>query len=88
MIHVPLRLLRILGRHANIIEFHGVYETADHAFYAIAMELMPEGELLDVIGHIMGANYTERDVLVMFRQVVEAVDHCHRNNVVHCDIKV
>jgi serine/threonine protein kinase len=52
------------------------------------MELMPEGELLDVIGHIMGANYTERDVLIMFRQVVEAVDHCHRNNVVHCDIKV
>lgn len=52
------------------------------------MELMPEGELLDVIGQIMSANYTERDVLIMFRQVVEAVDHCHRNNVVHCDIKV
>lgn len=49
---------------------------------------MPQGELLDVISQLMNSSYTEKDVLIMFRQVVEAVDHCHRNNVVHCDIKV
>lgn len=85
---LPLRLLRKLGRHPNIIEFCGVYRTKDKQYYAIVMELMPQGELLDVIGQIMQGHYTEKDVLVMFRQVVEAVDHCHRNSVVHCDIKV
>ncbi|KNC82284.1 CAMK/CDPK protein kinase [Sphaeroforma arctica JP610] len=52
------------------------------------MELLPYGELLDVLAHAMASNYGEPQVAIIFRQVASAVDHCHRNGVVHADLKL
>eukprot|EP01134_Creolimax_fragrantissima_P003799 CFRG3799T1 len=82
------KLLRRMGRHENITKYHGVYITRDRTQYAIVMELLPCGELLDVLGLAMESNYGEPEVAVIFRQVASAIDHCHRNGVVHADLKL
>lgn len=44
------------------------------------------GELFDRI--IAKGSYTERDASSLMRQVLEAVDYLHGENIVHRDLKV
>eukprot|EP00124_Ichthyophonus_hoferi_P005784 Ihof_evm2s953 gene=Ihof_evmTU2s953 len=79
--------LRMLSKCNNITTYLGVYESKDLRNWVIVMEILPGGELLDVLPTAMENSYTEKDACVIFLQIMTAVDYCHRHNVAHCDLK-
>ncbi|KAF7659912.1 hypothetical protein LDENG_00291210 [Lucifuga dentata] len=71
-------------RHPNIIRFHEVFESRDKI--VIVMEYASRGELYDYIYERRRLPETEaRDI---FRQMISAVHYCHKNGVVHRDLKL
>ncbi|XP_047120556.1 testis-specific serine/threonine-protein kinase 4-like [Schistocerca piceifrons] len=70
-------------RHKNLIRFYQAIETT-HRVY-IVMEYAPNGSLLEVIRR--ESYIKEPRARVWFRQLVDAVEYCHNQGVVHRDIK-
>ena len=73
--------------HPNIV---GYYETYDDARYLyLIMENCPNGELFDSIEKFthQGRAYTEKDAAEVIRTCLQALQHCHSQNIVHRDIK-
>ncbi|KAI9012478.1 kinase-like domain-containing protein, partial [Phycomyces nitens] len=70
--------------HPNIVHLHETIETADSLF--LIMEYVP-GMNLDE--HLVGSDglLGENEARAIFRQMVSAVDYCHRRWVVHRDLK-
>jgi serine/threonine protein kinase len=85
--------MKKVGKHANIIEFKALYETA--TTYDIVLEYMCGGELFDIIIKKVEMNesstdpkpYSEMEVAAIMIQLVSAVGHCHENGIVHRDLK-
>lgn len=71
--------------HKNIIHLYETYETADSLY--IVMEYVP-GVNLDEHLKQSNGHLSEEEARHVFRQLVAAVDYCHRHWVVHRDIKV
>lgn len=70
--------------HPNIIQIHEVFE--NHDKIVIVMEYAPEGELYD---HLADKKITsEEESRVFFKQIVSAVQYCHKLGVVHRDLKL
>ncbi|XP_062314411.1 NUAK family SNF1-like kinase 1 [Osmerus eperlanus] len=71
-------------KHPNIIRIHEVFESRDKI--VIVMEYASRGELYDYVHERRRLPETEaRDV---FRQITSAVHYCHKNGVVHRDLKL
>ena len=49
------------------------------------MEYAPDGELYSKISNEGKIN--ERDSRIIFSQIIAAIDHMHKNNIIHRDIK-
>ncbi|KAJ3033404.1 hypothetical protein HDV00_006370 [Rhizophlyctis rosea] len=77
-----IRFLKLL-HHPHIVKVHEVIETTD--FIYIMMEYAAGGELFDYI--VMAKRVKEREAREFFRQVLSAVDYCHKNAVIHRDLK-
>ena len=73
--------------HPNIIKLYEVYET-DSKIYLI-MELCTGGELFDRIVENTenGIQFTEKQAANLFRQMMSAINYCHKNGIVHRDLK-
>ncbi|XP_034028466.1 NUAK family SNF1-like kinase 1 [Thalassophryne amazonica] len=71
-------------RHANIIRFHEVFESRDKI--VIVMEYASRGELYDYIQE--RRKLPETEARGIFRQITSAVHYCHKNGVVHRDLKL
>ncbi|XP_041655251.1 NUAK family SNF1-like kinase 1 [Cheilinus undulatus] len=71
-------------RHPNIIRFHEVFESRDKI--VIVMEYARRGELYDYIQE--RRRLTETEARSIFRQITSAVHYCHKNGVVHRDLKL
>ena len=73
--------------HPNIIKLYEVYET-DSKIYLI-MELCTGGELFDRIVENTenGTLFTEKEAANLFRQMMSAINYCHKNGIVHRDLK-
>ena len=73
--------------HPNIIKLYEVYET-DSKIYLI-MELCTGGELFDRIVENTenGVQFTEKEAANLFRQMMSAINYCHKNGIVHRDLK-
>ncbi|KAJ9648429.1 Calmodulin-dependent protein kinase cmk2 [Coniosporium apollinis] len=82
MVMDELDLLQRL-RHPHIVRFHDWFESRDK--YYIVTQLATGGELFDRICE--KGKFTEKDAAETIRQVLEAVDYLHQNNVVHRDLK-
>ncbi|KAM4652763.1 NUAK family SNF1-like kinase 1 [Discoglossus pictus] len=73
-----------LLKHQHIIQVFEVFESRDKI--VIVMEYASNGELYDFINNKQQIPESEaRDV---FRQIVSAVHYCHKNGIVHRDIKL
>ncbi|XP_061908794.1 NUAK family SNF1-like kinase 1 [Entelurus aequoreus] len=71
-------------KHPNIIRFHEVFESRDKI--VIVMEYASNGELYDYI--LEKRKLTETEARSIFRQITSAVHYCHKNGVVHRDLKL
>ena len=54
--------------------------------YCLVMDLMAD-DIKNIV-HMCGAPLEEAFAKDIFKQMVEAVAHCHRNDIVHRDIKL
>ncbi|XP_022104013.1 NUAK family SNF1-like kinase 1 [Acanthaster planci] len=69
--------------HPHIIRVTEVFESRDKI--VMVMEYAPGGELYD---YINGGKATPAEAKRLFRQIALAVQHLHKNNVVHRDLKL
>ncbi|KAG9280615.1 NUAK family SNF1-like kinase 1 [Astyanax mexicanus] len=85
MVHIR-REIEIMSslRHPHIISIYEVFENKDKI--VIVMEYASKGELYDYISE--RRKLSERETRHFFRQIVSAVHHCHKNGVVHRDLKL
>ncbi|KAM4614968.1 NUAK family SNF1-like kinase 1 [Polymixia lowei] len=85
MVHIR-REIEIMSalRHPHIISIYEVFENKDKI--VIVMEYASKGELYDYINE--RRRLTDRETRHFFRQIVSAVHHCHKNGVVHRDLKL
>ena len=82
MVYDELDMLQRL-RHKHIVRFVDWFESRDK--YYIITQLATGGELFDRICE--KGKFTEKDASQTIRQVLEAVDYLHQNDVVHRDLK-
>jgi len=82
MVYDELEMLQRM-KHAHIVKFVDWFESRDK--YYIVTQLATGGELFDRICE--QGRFTEKDASQTIRQVLEAVDYLHDNNVVHRDLK-
>ena len=78
MVYDEMLMLQKL-KHPHIVRFHDWFESKDK--YYIVTQLATGGELFDRICE--AGKFTEKDASQTIRQVMEAVDYLHYNNVVH-----
>lgn len=71
-------------QHSNIIRFHEVFESRDKI--VIIMEYASRGELYDYVQE--RRRLPETEARGLFRQITSAVHYCHKNGVVHRDLKL
>jgi len=77
-----IKILRKLS-HENIIQLYQVMETED--FIHIVTEYASTGEVFDFL--IENGKLSEPEAARKFSQMLKAINHCHRNKVVHRDLK-
>ncbi|XP_029105366.1 NUAK family SNF1-like kinase 1 isoform X1 [Scleropages formosus] len=85
MVHIR-REIEIMSslKHPHIIAIYEVFENKDKI--VIVMEYASKGELYDYISE--RRRLGERETRRFFRQIVSAVHHCHKNGIVHRDLKL
>ncbi len=73
--------------HPNIIKLYEVYESKEYLY--LIMEECKGGELFDkLIEHTeKGKNYTEKEAAIIIKQVMSAIEYCHKNGICHRDLK-
>ncbi|CAI2382573.1 unnamed protein product [Moneuplotes crassus] len=71
-------------RHKNIIQLLDTFETQKHIIFV--MELCSGGDLLNYVRK--RRKLTEDYAKAMFKQILEALQYCHRLNILHRDIKL
>uniref|UniRef100_A0A8C4NME0 non-specific serine/threonine protein kinase n=1 Tax=Eptatretus burgeri TaxID=7764 RepID=A0A8C4NME0_EPTBU len=70
--------------HPHIISIYEVFENQDKI--VIVMEYASQGELYDYVSE--RRKLPESEARRFFRQMVSALHHCHKNGVVHRDLKL
>jgi serine/threonine protein kinase len=74
-----------LSKHPNVVTLHENIELGDYA--ASLLDYCPGGSLHDLIyDHITYAG-DSAGIKSTFLQIIDAVDHCHKNYIYHRDLK-
>ncbi|KAI8990121.1 kinase-like domain-containing protein [Pilobolus umbonatus] len=79
-----ISILEIL-QHDSIIQLHETYESCDSLF--LIMEYIAGWNLDEYLQTKDSNALSETEARYLFRQIVTAVDYCHRNWIVHRDLK-
>jgi len=72
-------------KHPHIVQLHDVFQTK--RFICIVMEYATGGDLFEFLRSRPDSRLSEGEALRIFKQMLEAVDHCHKKHVVHRDLK-
>jgi len=78
-----LESLRVL-KHPNIIKFHGIYENVNAVF--IVLEYGNGKDLKGVIDDVQ-EKIPEHYAANLMSQLFNVLEYCHKENVIHHDIK-
>ncbi|KAJ8922299.1 hypothetical protein NQ315_004241, partial [Exocentrus adspersus] len=71
-------------QHPNIVRLHDSIQ--EENFHYLVFDLVTGGELFEDI--VAREFYSEADASHCIQQILESVNHCHQNGVVHRDLKV
>jgi len=71
-------------QHPNIVRLHDSIQ--EESFHYLVFDLVTGGELFEDI--VAREFYSEADASHCIQQILESVNHCHQNGVVHRDLKV
>lgn len=74
-----------LVQHPNVVRLYEVIDTNTKLY--LILELGDGGDLYDYIMRHEGRGLDEETARNYFRQIVRAIDYCHRLHVVHRDLK-
>ena len=75
-------VLKIL-KHRNIVNLYEIYESPKYFF--MIMDYLPNGDLIEQI--IKKKRFQEKEALVIFSQLVDALYYMHKNEICHRDIR-
>lgn len=75
-----VKIMTLLA-HSNIVKFHEIIPVPEKECVCIVMEYISGGELFDYI--LSQGKLSEKESAFLFRQILSALAHCHRNLVVH-----
>jgi serine/threonine protein kinase len=83
-----IREIKILKmcQHPHIVQYISCYED-DHNLY-IVMEYVKHGDLLAIVNSLKNRRFDEKKSQMIIAQLISAVEYCHRNLIVHRDIKL
>ncbi|ESN99263.1 hypothetical protein HELRODRAFT_67067, partial [Helobdella robusta] len=81
-IYREVQILKLLD-HPHIIKLYQVMETANMLY--IVSEYAENGEMFEYIAK--SGRLSEMEAFSKFKQIVESVEYCHKNHVVHRDLK-
>jgi len=70
-------------QHPNIVRLHDSIQ--EESFHYLVFDLVTGGELFEDI--VAREFYSEADASHCIQQILESVNHCHQNGVVHRDLK-
>lgn len=73
-----------LVHHPNIVRLYDLYVTEE--YFCMVFEYVEGGQMLDYI--ISHGRLKENVARRFFRQLLSAVSYCHRNGIVHRDLKI
>ncbi|KAG5845585.1 hypothetical protein ANANG_G00140840 [Anguilla anguilla] len=76
------RICRLL-KHHNIVRLHD--SISEEGFHYLVFDLVTGGELFEDI--VAREYYSEADASHCIQQILESVNHCHLNGIVHRDLK-
>eukprot|EP01137_Pigoraptor_chileana_P017011 Opistho-2@74453 len=71
-------------RHPNVVRLFEVIETDEEI--VLVLELLPGGELFDYI--VARHRLNEKEARKFIRQMISAIHYCHKNGIVHRDLKL
>ncbi|KAG9345528.1 hypothetical protein JZ751_008672 [Albula glossodonta] len=77
------RICRLL-KHHNIVRLHD--SISEEGFHYLVFDLVTGGELFEDI--VAREYYSEADASHCIQQILESVNHCHLNGIVHRDLKI
>lgn len=78
-----IQMMNLL-HHKRLIQLYDAYETKQDMI--VIMELVTGGELFEKV--VEEDNLTEKQVIRYMKQVLYGVQHMHRKQMVHLDLKV
>lgn len=82
-LHREVRIMKLL-HHPNIVKLYEVIETRSTLY--LIMEYASGGELYDYL--VVHGKMKEKEARAKFRQILSAVNYCHKKRVIHRDLKV
>lgn len=82
MLKNEIQILKDLD-HPNIVKMFEFLEDEKRIY--IVTEICKGGELFDEI--LNRSKFDERDAAIVMKQLLSAVNYCHKNNIVHRDLK-
>lgn len=79
--------VKILTRldHPNIVKYFETYD--DNKYIYLVMEYCPGGELFQMIANQENQTFNESKAAEIMHKLVNAINHCHANRIIHRDIK-
>lgn len=82
-VQAEVAIMNLVAGHPYVVTLKNTHEDKEHVH--IAMELCAGGELFDSI--VEAGSFTEKKAALIFRKMVEVVNHCHELGVMHRDLK-
>eukprot|EP00043_Microstomoeca_roanoka_P010609 m.100556 g.100556 ORF g.100556 m.100556 type:complete len:586 (-) comp14942_c3_seq1:121-1878(-) len=77
-----VRIMKMLD-HPNIVKLYEVIDTNEKLY--LVMEYASGGEVFDYL--VNHGRMKEKEARIKFRQIVSAIQYCHRKGIVHRDLK-